>query len=516
MRRNIRKARYAMAEEIYKIGDIQFETKEEYDQAQAELKRINELMKSHDTKNPNEAAALLAELGDNHGFATAFGLNFIKKLKATAETAPKNNTVDSSAEVKSNISTKSEEKSSKESTGEAPAKKKETKPKKDNTNKSKIHVITVRNVIIVAVIAVVAVAASIIVPKVLGVPSLFSCAPASTPENEHRNLVLQYAKNQLQLQGQLISYYKASAGIDTQVARTEANNTLANAYAMNLADENVPDMSDKEIEDIYNALMMAGDIEAGGFNEPAMITELREKIALSQAAGITDASDATNIDNITDEAELTKAKVELVNRMMDYQARIASQYRYDYSHFGLDADDIQECVSEDMEKMFTDVIYDATLSDGEKELYYDSYIKAGTLVSTGPVEIATSPKTFSLPDLTPQVELVFDNGFKATAQCSQQTIAPKSEVTYALYGDSIGGYMMFRANGTGTDYIQDENGNTVMVQGEFYMKIDNQITVGNWYVNANKIGIIVDDYHFGDVVCVYDIVYQDGVDEEVD
>lgn len=508
---DIRKACDAMAGEIYKIGDIQFETKEEYELAQSELKKINEIMKGHDTKNPSEAAVLLAELGEDHGFKTAFGMNFIKKLKATAEKAPKASGAAISTKATPDVKAKV-------ISNEASPEKKETKSKKNNnnTNKSKIHIITARNVIIVAVIAVVAVAASIVVPRILGVPGLFNCAPANTPENEHRNLVLQYAKNQLQLQGQLVSYYKASAGIDAQTAKTEANNTLANAYAMNLADENVADMTDREIEEIYNSLMMAGDIEAGGFNEPTVITELKENIAQSQAAGITDVNEDGDMTNITDEAELAQVKINLVNSMMDYQARVAAQYRYDYSHFGLDADDIQECVAEDMEKMFIDIIYDATLSDGEKELYYDSFIKSGALLSTGPVEIATSPKNYSLPDMTPQVELMFDNGFKATALCSQQTIAPKAEVTYALYGDNVEGFMMFRANGTGTDYIQDENGSTVMVQGEFYMKIDSQITVGNWYINANKIGIIVDDYHFGDVACVYDIVYQDGVDEEIE
>ncbi len=504
-----------MAQETYRLGDLQFDTKEELLAASADLKRINELMKTHDTKNPDEAKKLLAELGSDHGFTTDYGLKFIEKLKKAAGIS--DSLKDEVSDAKPSQKNTSKEKVN--NTAEA-KKAKETvnsKPKRQKGARTKIHLLTKRNIIIVAIIAVLAVAGSVLMAVGI-IPKPTGCASGASMISEtdsHRNLVLQYAKNQLTLRESMITYYKNSQGMTADKAKIEANNILANSYAMNLADENVPSMSDSEIEETYRALMLAGDIEAGGFNEPEAITKLKEAIEQAKASGVIAPDSKTDNQDDTDEAYSADQKTVLLNQMIDYQDRLSIQFACDYNHYGLSEGEIVENVAEDMEKLFVTPVYNAlldedenpVLSESEKTMYYDSYAKMGLIDSHGPIRLSSSPSYYNLPELTSQVTLNFQNGFSATTYASQQTVAPKAQVTYEFLGSNINGYITLRANGTGSDYIQDDDGNTVIVQGDLYMVLDNQITIGSWYVNSGKIGILVDDTRFGEIECVYNIKY---------
>lgn len=505
-----------MAQEIYKLGDIQFDTKEQLLAASSDLKRINELMKSHDTKNPDEAKILLDMLENEPGFSSDYGAKFVEKLKKTANVidpviaAPTKPKSESSHIIGDKVKNTAEAKKVRESKKEPVAKKKRSG--------AKIHLLTRRNIIIVAVIAVIAATVSVLFATGI-IPKPETWLPGMTAgENEastHRNLVLQYAKNQLTLREEMISYYKKSQAMSADKAKTEANNVIANSYALNLADESVPSMSDSEIEETYKVLMLKGDIEAGGFNEPEAITQLKETMKEAAASGVINTN--PSIENLpnTGEADVASKKIVLLNQMLDYQERLSIQFACDYNHYKFKEDEVAENVSEDMEKLFSTPIYNAVLpedenavlSDEEKKMYYDSYAKAGLIDANGPVRFNSSPAYYALPDLTSQVNLNFKNGFSATTFASQQTSAPKAQVTYEFLGANLNGYVTFRANGSGSDYIQDDEGNTVVVQGDLYMILDNQVTIGSWYVNAGKIGILVDDTRFGEIECVYNIKY---------
>lgn len=461
-----------MEEKKWKLGDLEFDSEQEYLEASKDLKKIKLIMEKHDITKPEEARSVLKELSGKQTFTSSYGKKFIEKLEKTAGKVA----------------------------GAPPAgnAKKAAKKKKEK----KVHIITKRNIAIGAVIIAVLVAAKFVVPLVL--PQL-TAQEGEEKENVHRNLVLAYAKNQVELQTSFYNYYKNVLGEEADAALADANGQLADAYCINLADENVSDYSDKQIEDIYVKLITAGELVNNSFNEPQAITDLKATIARSGAAGMpgNDAEEKPADGTAADAG----TKVNLVNKMMDYQQRTAAQLSYSYSRFDFSDAEVKEYVAEDMEKTFGHVVYDMKLSDSEKEAYYDAFVSAGLIDGSTLVRFGTNPIEHNLPELTPNIRLKRAEDAEETIFCSQQTLAPVASVAYELHTGTKDGYLILRGNGTGIGFIQDDDGNSVTVQGDFFLNWNGEITIGEWYYNSSQIGFLVNDQRAGGIQYVYDLAY---------
>lgn len=461
-----------MEEKKWKLGDLEFDSEQEYLEASKDLKKIKLIMEKHDITKPEEARSVLKELSGKQAFTSSYGKKFIEKLEKTAGKAA----------------------------GAPPAgnAKKAAKKKKEK----KVHIITKRNIAIGAVIIAVLVAAKFVVPRVL--PQLTS-QEGEEKEDVHRNLVLAYAKNQVELQTSFYNYYKNVLGEEADAALADANGQLADAYCINLADENVSDYSDKQIEDIYVKLITAGELVNNSFNEPQAITDLKATIARSGAAGMpgNDAEEKPADGTAADAG----TKVNLVNKMMDYQQRTAAQLSYSYSRFDFSDAEVKEYVAEDMEKTFGHVVYDMKLSDSEKEAYYDAFVSAGLIDGSTLIRFGTNPIEHNLPELTPNIRLKRAEDAEETIFCSQQTLVPVASVAYELHDGTKDGYLILRGNGTGIGFIQDDDGNSVTTQGDFFLNWNGEITSGEWYYNSSQIGFLVNDQRGGGIRYVYDLVY---------
>lgn len=460
-----------MEEKKWKLGDLEFDSEQEYLEASKDLKKIKLIMEKHDITKPEEARSVLKELSGKQAFTSSYGKKFIEKLEKTAGKA-----------------------AGAPSAGNA---KKTAKKKKEK----KVHIITKRNIAIGAVIIAVLVAAKFVVPRVL--PQLTS-QEGEEKEDVHRNLVLAYAKNQVELQTSFYNYYKNVLGEEMDAALADANGQLADAYCINLADENVSDYSDKQIEDIYVKLITAGELVNNSFNEPQAITDLKAVIARSGAAGMPGNDAEAPTDGTAADAG---TKVNLVNKMMDYQQRTVAQLSYSYSRFDFSDAEVKEYVAEDMEKTFGHVVYDMKLSDSEKEAYYDAFVSAGLIDGSTLVRFGTNPIEHNLPELTPNIKLKRAEGAEETIFCSQQTLVPVASVAYELHDGTKDGYLILRGNGTGIGFIQDDDGNSVTTQGDFFLNWNGEITSGEWYYNSSQIGFLVNDQRDGGIQYVYDLAY---------
>lgn len=461
-----------MAEKTWKLGDLEFDSEQEYLDASQDLKKIKLIMEKHDITKPAEARAVLKEIADQPVFVSSYGLKFVEKLEKTAGSG--------------------KQKVQPEGLADTGKKKKE----------KKVHIITKRNIAIGAVVIVLLVAAKFALPLVM--PGVVG-EQSETKENVHRNLVLAYAKNQVDLQTSFYNYYKNVMGEEADAALASANEMIANAYCINLADENVSDYSDDQIEEIYVKLITAGELVNNSFNEPQEITDLKAVIAQSGAAG----QPGSNAEQTPAGEPLPEgsSKVSLVNKMMDYQQRTAAQLAYSYSQFNFSSLDVDEYVAEDMEKIFSQVVYDMQLSDSEKEAYYNVFLEKGFFSGSSLVRLGTNPVEHNLPDLTPTIQLKREDGTNDTITCSQQTLAPVASVAYELHAGKKTGYLIFRGNGTGIGYVQDDDGNSVTTQGDFFLNWDGEVTSGEWYYNSVQIGFLVNDQKDGGVQYVYDLVY---------
>jgi hypothetical protein len=76
-----------------------------------------------------------------------------------------------------------------------------------------------------------------------------------------------------------------------------------------------------------------------------------------------------------------------------------------------------------------------------------------------------------------------------------------------LHNGKKNGYIVFRNNGPGTDFVQDDDGNSVSIQGDVFLNWDGEITCGEWYYNSGKLGFLVSDQKSGSLQYVYDLVY---------
>ena len=247
-----------MEEKKWKLGDLEFDSEQEYLDASRDLKKIKSIMEKHDITKPAEAKAVLREITDKPVFVSSYGLKFVEKLEKTVAEAKAAESMSAS--------------------GAGKVTEKATKKKKEK----KVHIITKRNIVIGMVIIAVLVAAKFVAPIVM--PGL--AAQEEEKENIHRNLVLAYAKNQVELQTSFYNYYKNVLGEEADAALADANAQLAEAYCINLADENISGYSDEQIEEIYVKLITAGELVNNSFNEPQAITDLKATIAQSGAAGM--------------------------------------------------------------------------------------------------------------------------------------------------------------------------------------------------------------------------------------
>jgi hypothetical protein len=466
-----------MADKIWKLGELEFDSELEYMAASQDLKRIKLIMERHDVAKPAEARAVLKELENSPPFASDYGMKFVEKLEKTAANVGAKNT------AKPEHASKAGKK--------APAKK-EIKEKK-------VHIITRRNILIGAVIILVLVGAKIAVPYVMP----YFTGGTEDEDSVHRNLVLAYAKNQVELKNTFYNYYKNVLGDEAEAASASADEVLASAYCINLADENVSNYTDDQIEEIYVKLITAGELVNNSFNEPQAITDLKATIAQAGAAGL-DGDTGDSTDASTPEVS---QQVNLLNKMMDYQQRIAAQLTYDYSHFDFSGQEVAEYVEEDMEKIFGQIVYDMELSDSEKEAYYSVFQEKGFFTGAALQRLDSNPVAYNLPDLTPSIKLELEDGTTVDLNCSQQTIAAAASVTYEIHDDKEIGYIVFRGNGAGTGFVQDDDNNSVTTQGDFFLNWNGKITCGEWYYNSAKLGFLVNDEKAGGVQYVYDLVY---------
>ena len=477
-----------MEEKKWKLGDLEFDSEKEYLDASRDLKKIKQIMEKHDVSKPNEAKAVLEEIEGQPIFVSSYGLKFVEKLEKTAAGASasgnKHQTQGAATNNKKNISA---------------AEKKQKKTKK-------VHIITKRNIIIGMVLIAVLVAAKFVVPMVM--PSLTGEETDDT-EDVRRNLVLTYAKNQVELQAKFYNYYKDVVGQEADAALASANEQLATAYCINLADEHVSGYTDEQIEEIYVKLITAGELVNNSFNEPQQITDLKATIAQASAAGVlgedvpTQGTPSADSDQSTDSG----SKVNMINKMMEYQQRTAAQLTYGYSQFDFEQTDVEEYVVEDMQKMFEHVIYDIQLSDDDKLAYYDAFVEKGFFMEGALVRLQTNPTVYNLPELTPSIKIVDADGKETALSCSQQTLAPAASVGYELHDGKKTGYLILRGNGTGIGFIQDDDGNSVTTQGDFFLNWNGTVTSGEWYYNSVQLGFLVNDQKSGGIQYVYDLVY---------
>lgn len=504
-----------MAEKKWKLGDLEFDSEREYLDATKDLKKIKQIMARHDVTKPAGARAVLNEIAGKPVFASSYGMKFVEKLEKTAEGAakPAQRPVQQAAPAPQQTSAQTQRagapqaeqpkaKAAAAKTQRAAAEKKKPEKKAKRTGAKpakKVHIITRRNIVIGAVLIVLLVAVQFVLPDLL---PRFSGTQNAETEDGRRNLVLAYAKNQVELQNSFYNYYKNVLGEESEAAMASANRQLASAYCVNLADASVSDYSDDQIEEIYTKLTTAGELVNSSFNEPQAITELKETIAAAGAAGApgSDQTDRTEDDTAAD------AKVNLFNKMMDYQQRVAAQLTYNYSQFSFSEEQIEKYVAEDMALTFGQVVYELKLSDAEKETYYTTFEEDGLIRGGSLVRFSTNPLEHNLPDLTPTIQIHLSEK-KLTLGCTQQTLAPVASVAYELHEGKESGYLILRRNGTGGGYVQDDDGNSVTTQGDFLLNWDGEISEGEWYYNSTQLGLLVNGEKAGNIQYVYDLMY---------
>ena len=482
----------------YRIGELEFDTEEEYLATKADLERIKEIMASFNVKTPEGAGEALDTLGEDGGFSSDYGRKFMEKLRRTSGASAGGASKAGNTEKK-----KPTGNPSRTSGGRGKGSQTQSGKSGNATGNSSVHIITKRNIIIVAV-------ALILVCGIVGALKLSGKlgAKKTGSDSEMRNLVMGYAANQVSLKSDLYNYYLNVQGESETVAKQLADTDISTAYAMDVTVLNLEKISDEYLEQIYTALVTAGDIENGAYNEPAAVTELKEKIALAGAVGSGESASGGNSDITYDEPENTEdaLKVNLINQLMDYEQRVATALKYEYSQFDMEEDEVNEYVIEDMEQMFDTVLYDMTLTDEEKIMYFDTLSARGLFVGGKLARYSSSPSDNELPDLTPSVNLVI-GGNKTKVTCIQESVAPVYSVAYRLTDGEKEGYLMFRGNENMSVVLNDDSGNGTFMQGDVLLKWNGKVTIGEWYYNAGKIGFAIGDELGDGVEYIYELVY---------
>jgi len=222
-------------EKKYKLGDLEFETEQEYREAAADLKRIKGLVDKYNVDDLQQAKKILASIKAHpETFRSPYGKKFVVKLEKAAGVtgAPLSDT-----------GTQTEKKDRKEKR-EKKARRKSEKPAKrvqsstDGTEKEKFQIFTPRNFAIGVVIVACVVVFSIFAPR------LFSFNNSGDNNGDiRRNMVIAYAKNQAELKMQLYSYYLSVVGQTEEEAEKDVKEGLSH-YVLDLSDRTVSTMSD--------------------------------------------------------------------------------------------------------------------------------------------------------------------------------------------------------------------------------------------------------------------------------
>ncbi|MCR5388193.1 MAG: hypothetical protein K6E56_02985 [Lachnospiraceae bacterium] len=459
----------------YKLGDLEFETEQEYNDATSDLKRIKSLMSEYNVNTKEDALKVLELLKSEEQFKSDYGKKFLEKLKKNAGMSeqPAPAAAPSGAEQ------------------EKPAEKPAPKKRRRRSRRGKgIHIITKRNIIIgVAIIVIL-----VVVKFATGI----SFNRDETTETKRR-MVLLYAQTQLDLKDELREYYKKVDGVDSDTALDKADTFLTENYVLNLTEENVFDFGDEEISEIYVKLLTGGDLDANGFNEPQAVTNIKTEIGKVLSSGAVSTAD--------DSADVTgDTIISVINEVVEYQYRVYNELKYGYGKLGIGKEEAGQMAEDDLEQMFGHVIFDSILNDSEKEAYYNDFVKRGLVRGSNIVEFGSNPSKELLPDLTPKVDISIPGG-NYTAECVQMTPNVGASVAYTIKVNGNEGAVVFRNNADGSAYIQIEGDNSVALQGDFFIYIEGNLVNGEWYYDGNRIGLFIDDQKGYFVSNVYELSF---------
>lgn len=467
-------------EKKYKLGDLEFETEQEYRDAAADLKRIKGLTEKYQVDDPAQAQKILTSIKAHpETFRSPYGRKFVAKLEKAAGVSP------------SPSSGGSFGKAGPSGSGALPDQ--QAKAKEKNTSgaeKEKFQIFTPRNFAIGVVIIACVVIFSIFAPR------LFSLNNSPDSNGDIRkNMITAYANSQAELKMQLYTYYYNVVGQTEEEAQRDAEEGLSH-YVMDLSDRTISTMSDSEISDIYGRLVEGGDIQNNSFVEPAEITVLKDKLLAAGLSG-----------NGGNGLEGETAVEAAINSMMDYQQRIYYSLCYQYSLLDDSKSEAQGYAAEDMESLFGHVIYDEKMTIEEKQSYFDSFTKSGLIKDNQIVRFSADPTAYSLPELTPVIEVAFF-GEKAKAyNCSMLSYAPAASVFYEINAGKQKGYICFRNNGGNSDYIQVDEDTSVTAQGDFFLTIGSEKQTGKWFYNRQDIGILINGDSSSLISYVHDLTY---------
>lgn len=471
-------------EKKYKLGDLEFKTEQEYQEAAADLKRIKGLTDKYDISNPEQAGKILAFIKTKPDtFRSPYGRKFIEKLEAVSGKAPKA----PGASPGYKAAQPSQGKSGK--AAEKEKKRQQKAAKEGGAEKEKFQIFTPRNFAIGVVIVACVVVFSVFAPR------LFSLNSSGDSNGDiRRNMVTGYAKNQAELKAQLYTYYFNVVGKSEEEAEKDAQEGISH-YVMDLSDRTVGTMSDSEIADIYGQLVEGGDIQNNSFVEPAEITLLKDKLLAAGLAGNTG-------NGVEGETAVTAA----VNSMMDYQERIFYSLNYCYSLLGYPVNDCEAYAAEDMASMFGEVIYDYNMTAEDKQKYYDSFVKKGLIKDNQVVRFLADPAAYSLPDMTPVIEIALMGKESKAYQCSMISYAPAASVFYEIHSGKGSGYLCFRNNGGNKKYVSLGE-TSVTVQGDFFLMQGSKLTTGGWFYNNQDLGLIINGDTASLISYVHDLTY---------
>lgn len=482
----------------FKLGDLEFESEQEYREAAGDLKRIKSLMAKYDISDPSQARRILASIKAHpQTFRSPYGKKFVEKLEKTSGSMDALAfTTDKTVKIPQAERTTNPNKENPRIKEKRPKAKpvKEKKPRKQKqTNgqpKNKIQIFTVRNFVIGVIVIVGIVAFS------LAAPRLFSLNNGSDNNDDiKRTMVTAYAKGQADLKAQLYTYYFNVVGEAEEEAKKDAEEGMKK-YVLDLSDRTISTMTDSEIKDVYQQLVDGGDIQNNSFVEPSAITVLKEKL---QAAGLANQT-GNGVEGET-------AIIAAVNNMMDYQERLYYSLCRNYSLLNFKADNCEAYANEDLTAMFGDIVFDFQMSEDDKKAYYESFMKKGLIKDNQVVRFSTDPTAYNLPDLTPAIEIsIKDNAAKAY-RTSMISYAPAASVFYEIYSDKEKGCICFRNNGDKSRYIQLDEETSVTAQGDFFISIGNDSYSGEWFYNNQDIGLLMNGDKNSKISYVHDLTY---------
>lgn len=475
----------------YKLGELEFETEQEYRDAAMDLKRIKGIVDKYNPEDPQQAQKILASIKAHpETFRSPYGVKFREKLEAAAARGTGGSTA---ADSRPKPQKAEKEKSGKFSfarKGKSNDKPARTKDRDSGAEKEKFQVFTPRNFAIGVVIVACVVIFSIFSPR------LFSFNSSGDSNGDiRRNMVTAYAKDQANFKSQLYTYYFNVVGQTEEEAKKDAEEGISH-YVMDLSDRTVSKMSDSEIADIYSQLVEGGDIQNNSFVEPSEISVLKEKLLAAGLSG-----------NTGNGVEGETAVVAAVNDMMDYQERLFYALSYHYSLLDYPREQAEAYADEDLKSMFGDVIYNYSMAKEDKQGYFDSYVKKGLIKDNQIVRFSADPTAYNLPELTPAIEISLRGGEAKAYRCSMISYAPAASVFYEIHKGKEKGYLCFRNNGGNTDYIPLDDDTSVTAQGDFFMITGSELTTGQWFYNRQNIGVLINGDASSLISYVHDLSY---------